>query len=356
MSVPFSEDEFHVADRIRECWRLWNLGLPFSRPIGYRNGKVWYAEHFSDERMEIDPVHLMSFFVDLFRLKKMDVFGRYEVKITEDNGAPCLRLVPIKKWVDNVTSFDSHLLELAKQALILTVIEDEETLNDMDFQWLCKHIENLEIRIRKPNGDGFFEGPCSIEFIVENEEKVTAILSINNEKYRISAGIHGNIFFTKIDSDSIPILSFPATCSLKRNSPEWSRIITNWGPRLFPADSGQGEIQKNILLTLEAELDYEQKYCVQYEAEDEFKPPSGWIRIHPNPQTKINAYTFWDLGIDAGDMIVAINQSNDVKAWSDTDKWLMINIDESDPFRLRIRSLQDRKIIVPSKVLPPVCQ
>lgn len=141
MGLSFSEDEFHFAERIRECWRLWNLGLPFARPIGYRNGKVWYAEKYSDERLEIDPVHLMSFLVDLYRLRIMDVIGRYEVKITEDCGSPCLRLVPIEKWVDNVTSLESHLIELAKQTLraraelLLRIIELQALRDDWNDQF-----------------------------------------------------------------------------------------------------------------------------------------------------------------------------------------------------------------------------
>lgn len=80
MNIAMLEDNFHLADRMRECWRLWNLGFPVARPAGYRNGQVWYSECFTNDRMEIDTVQVFSFLIDLYRLQKMEIIGRYKGK------------------------------------------------------------------------------------------------------------------------------------------------------------------------------------------------------------------------------------------------------------------------------------
>ena len=351
------EDEFYFAERIRECWRLWNQGFPCVRPIGYRKGKVWYSESLTDEKTDIDPVHVFSFLVDLFRLGEMGIVGRYEVRVTEDQRTPFLRLVPADISTSWDTNLKHHLIDLASQTLAISKIgynldhdldfESPSLDNFYDFNWIVGYLKGLEIRAKIPGGEEYFDGSCFIEIHETDEGRITVVLNIENRRYRILSGIHGNIYIRQVDPGTSPLLTFPARCTSYSSSPEWSKALTRWGQNLFSAESEQGEIQKNILLTLEAEIENEQKYCVQYTIENEFKPQGGWIRIHPS-RARINAHTYWDMGVDSGDMYIALNQSSDVREWSDDDKWLMVNIDDSDPFKLMVRPLKEGQRRSPS--------
>jgi hypothetical protein len=241
----------------------------------------------------------------------------------------------------------SHIIDLAIQALDLSCIEFDKCRPNIDLSGICQSIEDLKIKLKKPKIEDYFEGPCQILVTETDEENATLVLDIDNEKYRISSGVHGNLYAKPIETNLAYLLSFQGQCTPHADTFEWSNIIKQWGQKLFRAESEKGGIQKSLLLTLESEIENVQKYCIEYTTED-FEQSNGWIQIHPKTGITINAYTFWDIGFDSGDMNIALNQSNDVREWSQEDTWQMIAIDSSDPFKIKIRPTRANKRRIPS--------
>ncbi len=273
--------------------------------------------------------------------------GKYEVKITH-NEPLRLQLVPSNKQSIKFNS-KSHLLELAIDSLAKSCSRYDESLLFTDFTWVCKSLDGLELRIKNPESGEYFEGICELLITECNLEKVSIVLEIDDKKYQLLSGIHRNLFARPIHSHDGVLLSFKAECTMESCSDEWATSLNRWGDNLYPTDSRKGSIQQNILLTVEAEVENEQKNCIEYTIENDFSPKGDWINLQPKTGNNVNAYSYWEKGIESGEMHIALNQSNNILDWSDADKWQMIDIDESNPYRLKIRAQKGSKRKQPSK-------
>ena len=178
MLITSSETEYQYAERMRECWRLWNLGFPFVRPIGYQNGTLWHAETIADEYLDIDPVKIFSLIVDLYRLRDIKLVSNYYLQTCEGEDTTDLRVVPVSNQQHQMKNLQSHLLGLAVSALKLSdTYLDETSIND--FESACTSLEGLELRVKDEDKD-YFENTGKIHVTECNPEKVSLVLEIDD--------------------------------------------------------------------------------------------------------------------------------------------------------------------------------
>lgn len=337
------ETPYQFAERIREAWKLWNLGFPVTRPVSYDSDKVNNSFELADSEAPLDPLLLVSFLVDLLRIHQLGFGLSYEVRREVKRGEELLCLAPLDRGSASQESTDKELLLLAKESVKVSRIEvSGSTQKKKTIQGILGSIPSIGLRVKDPETKEYLEGNLRVEFGNNTLESFDASLVQGRNRWMIKPGIHGNIRLDSLSHEFHPIASLKVKCTPTRPSHDWAKMLLIWSRKRFPSSSPLGRKQRDYLLSLESEIRRAQSWCSRYEIEPDFKEEGGWIRILPDSDKSSNAFEYWDAGIESGSMLVALNRDSDVLAWRGDDEWQMEKIDESEPFRLKIRRIPGR--------------
>ena len=341
--IKQEETPYQFAERIREAWRLWNLGFPVTRPSSFDSERVEISYNQSKSKDPLDPLHLISFLVDLLRIKKLSFGLRYEVQREVKEGDGMLCLVPLDRALVPQETRAKELLRLAKESVIVSGIDVSGSVQKKrSIQGILNSVPPLDFRIKNPETKNYLEGDLRVEFGNITAESVDASLVQGSNRWMIRSGVHGNMWLANLDGEFDSVASVKVRCSPVPPRHDWAKTLLFWGRRRFLGSTPFGKKQRDYLLCLESEIRFEQSWCSRYEIEPDFEDEGGWIRLLPDSKISHNAFDYWEAGIESGSMNVALNRESDVIAWKEDDEWQMEKIDQSDPFRLRIRRIPGR--------------
>jgi len=350
------------AIRARSCWGLWNDGYPITRVFDHFPSDEEYTillDHshnyiLTEELFKVNPqfggfqpTELATFLIDLLRLEKAGISGRFGVSYSQFNysfeqkkyNGTRFILIPDLTDIKKGSIQQTDVLSIAKIAAKFCLPNQAKSFSR------CKSIETILSRIdglvfRKDNntqGNG--------KLIVNlDEENHSMWIEYNRDKFRITANKHGFWMPSKTpDSDAhgveIPIQISPYPDPYLVNP--WIERALCWQgkTKIWNAGSYDDTI-RNFVGTLAAEFRHAENSCYRYELEEhDIKKGIATIRIERRDGNG-NAHDLWEAAIRNREMDVALNSSERVFQWEDSDIWKLEKIYENDPFLLTVKSLQ----------------
>lgn len=353
------------AIRARECWGLWNDGYPVSRIVEhfpsnddyyfvFRSVDVDECFKVSDNNEEIlnkfkrsrkskNTAHLARFLVDLLRLEKKGILGRYDL-------SPNLVLIPNLSDIRSGTVEKTDVLEIAKLAAkIYSVTTQKSPLKSFSrYQSIENILSTLDgLEFRKDNVE---EGKGKL--IVNIDESPHRMwIKYNRCCYRLSANPYGYFVPGKFDDKNangieIPIQVTPYPDKIAVNL--WVQRALYWQGNLR-----KSETARNFIGTMAAESHHAENSVYKYELVNQnIKKQIATVRIERRDGNG-NAHDLWEAALSNREMDVALNSSREVFSWNDSDIWKLENIHEKNPYLLTIKSSRKNTKLSNSGYLKP---
>ncbi len=344
------------------CWGLWNDGYPIARVLEHFPSDKEYSlildhngsNHMLTEQFVKDydgggfePTVLATFLIDLLRLEKTGISGRFGVSYSQFNysfeqmkySGTRFILVPDLSDIQEDSIERTDVLSLAKIAAKFCLPNQARSFSR------CKSIEAILSRIdglvfRKDN-ETQGEGKLIVNL---TEERHSMWIEYNRECFRITANPHGYWMPSRTpDPDAlgieIPIQISPYPDPNLVN-PWIERALCWQGKTKIWNAGGNDETIRNLVGTLAAEFRHAENSCFKYELENhDVKKGIATIRIERR-DGNANAHDLWELAVRNREMDVALNSSESVFEWKDDDIWKLEKIHEKDPFLLTVKSSQ----------------
>ncbi len=344
------------------CWGLWNDGYPIARVLEHFPSDKEYSlilDHNGSNQMlteqfvkdydggGFEPTVLATFLIDLLRLEKTGISGRFGVSYSQFNysfeqmkySGTRFILVPDLSDIQEDSIERTDVLSLAKIAAKFCLPNQARSFSR------CKSIEAILSRIdglvfRKDN-ETQGEGKLIVNL---TEERHSMWIEYNRECFRITANPHGYWMPSRTpDPDAlgieIPIQISPYPDPNLVN-PWIERALCWQGKTKIWNAGGNDETIRNLVGTLAAEFRHAENSCFKYELENhDVKKGIATIRIERR-DGNANAHDLWELAVRNREMDVALNSSESVFEWKDDDIWKLEKIHEKDPFLLTVKSSQ----------------
>ena len=360
--ISLSTMHHMCAIRARMCWGLWNDGYPIARVLEHFPSDKEYSlildhngsNHMLTEQFVKDydgggfePTVLATFLIDLLRLEKTGISGRFGVSYSQFNysfeqmkySGTRFILVPDLSDIQEDSIERTDVLSLAKIAAKFCLPNQARSFSR------CKSIEAILSRIdglvfRKDN-ETQGEGKLIVNL---TEERHSMWIEYNRECFRITANPHGYWMPSRTpDPDAlgieIPIQISPYPDPNLVN-PWIERALCWQGKTKIWNAGGNDETIRNLVGTLAAEFRHAENSCFKYELENhDVKKGIATIRIERR-DGNANAHDLWELAVRNREMDVALNSSESVFEWKDDDIWKLEKIHEKDPFLLTVKSSQ----------------
>ena len=351
------------AIRARMCWGLWNDGYPIARVVDHFPSDEEYTillnhsdNHILTEELfkvnpqvgGFQPTELATFLIDLLRLEKAGISGRFGVSYSQFNysfeqmkySGIGFILVPDLSDIQEDSIERTDVLSIAKIAAKFCLPDQARSFSG------CKSIEAILSRIdglvfRKDNntqGNG--------KLIVNlDEENHSMWIEYNRDKFRITANTHGYWMPSKTPDSNAHGIEIPIQISPYPDpnlvNPWIERALCWQGKtKIWNDDSSDGTI-RNLIGTLAAEFRHAENSCYKYEVESNYDLKKGIATIRIERRDgNANAHDLWEAAVRNREMDVALNSSERVFEWKDGDIWKLEKIHEKDPFLLTVKSSQ----------------
>ena len=350
------------AIRARMCWGLWNEGYPIARVLDhYPSGEEYTVilDHDSHARIikkdfarirltEFDyprPTELATFLIDLLRLEKTGLIGRFSISYSQYDfsferdkymGTRYV-LIPDLSDIQEDSVELTDLLSLAKIAAKICLPNQVNSFSR------CKSIGEIlsliaGLTFRKDNTTGV--GKLIINL---DEENHSMWVGYNGERFRIRPNQHGYFIPSKKPDPKAHGIEIPIQISPYPNpnlvNPWIERALCWQGKtKIWNEGSSDGTI-RNLVGTLAAEFRHAENSCYKYEVESNYDLKKGIATIRIERRDgNANAHDLWEAAVRNREMDVALNSSERVFEWKDGDIWKLEKIHEKDPFLLTIKS------------------
>ena len=349
------------AIRARVCWGLWNDGYPIARVVEHFPSDEDYTiviDHDSADILtedlfkqnptllaSMEPTQLATFLIDLLRIEKSGITGCFGISYSQFDfsfekmryGGPRFILIPDLSDIQDDSVEPTDVLSLAKIAAKFCLPKQAKSFSR------CKSIEAILSRIdglvfrkdRETQGDG--------KLIVNlTEENHSMWIEYNREKFRITANPHGFWMPSKKPDPEahgfeIPIEISPYPKPHLVNP--WIERALSWQGKTKIWNSGRyDDAIRNLVGTLASEFRHAENSGYKYELDNQdIKKRIATIRIERRDGSA-NAHDLWEAAVRNREMDVALNSSESVFVWKDSDIWKLEKIHEKDPFLLTIKS------------------
>lgn len=350
------------ATRARACWGLWNDGYPIARVmehfptdkqytivLDHSHHNYMLTEQFFKDYPQnngiVEPTVLATFLIDLLRLEKSGISGRFGISYSQFNysfeqmkfNGTRFILVPDLSDIQEASIRRTDVLSLAKIAAKFCLPDQARSLSG------CKSIEAILSRIdglvfRKDN-ETQGEGKLIVNL---TEERHSMWIEYNREKFRITANAHGFWMPSKTPDPNalgieIPIQITPYPDSNLVNP--WIERAICWQGKTKIWNAGRHDATiRNLVGTLAAEFRHAENSCYKYGLDNhDINKGIATIRIERR-DGNANAHDLWESAVRNREMDVALNSSERVFEWKDGDIWKLEKIHEKDPFLLTIKS------------------
>ena len=352
------------AIRARMCWSLWNEGYPITRVVEHFPSDDEYAiviehnpqDHLLTEDLFKDnprppglgqPTELAIFLIDLLRLEKAGISGRFGISYSESNYSFGQRkysgtqfiLVPDLSDIQEDLVEQTDLLSLAKISAKFCLPNQSRSFSG------CKSIEAILSRIeglvfRK---DKVTQGAGKL-IVNLDEENHSMWVEYNSERFRITANQHGFWMASRKPDPNAHGIEIPIQISPYPNPNlvnPWIERALCWQGKTKIWNAGRyDDTIRNLVGTLAAEFRHAENSCYKYDLEDhDIKKGIAVIRIKRR-DGNANAHDLWEAAVRNREMDVALNLSGRVFDWKSGDIWKLEEIHEKDPFLLTIKSSQ----------------
>ena len=374
--VPTAVLHHMCANRARECWSLWNQGYPIA-PIRFHvpfknehismggRGDSQAPDDYSiaalfDEncvlspgeskradqlhsRASISATELAIFLIDLLRLEKEGVNGRFSISVIQrkisfdekrEYAANRLILVPDLSDISETGSVErTEILPLARLAARLHKPSSWRSWSRISsVESILSRIDEIEFRRdKKTEGSGRL-------FVDIEEDQHKIWLESEGTCSRLWGGVHGSIH-QGASGGSYRGIEIPVKISPYFDREPWVESILCWeGKDIAWLQGKQTKIVRDFAGTLCAEMRHAQNSGFSYILDDyDQKRRTATLRLESRGGSR-NAEDLWEEAVRDKDMTVAVNGSDDVFEWDEEDLWDMTGTSEKDPFLLSIRS------------------
>lgn len=353
------------AIRARKCWSLWNEGYPIARvmehfPSGEEYSILLDQEYpfvltVNDDLTEMGDLssvapkttELATFLIDLLRLKKARLSGRFGVSVSildygfeleqRQNSGLGFILIPDLSDIHDDSIELTDVLSLAKiVAKICLPAQAKSFTVCSSIEAILSQLEGLVFRKDKTT-----HGPGKL--IVNLSESPHSLwLEHEAKRYRISVNPHGFWMPSKkpdLDAQGvevpIQISPFPEANLVN----PWIERALRWQGKTKIWNAGRYDhTVRNLVGTLAAEFRHAENSCYAYELKHhDIKKKTAVIRIERR-DGNANAHDLWEAAVRNREMEVALNSSEHVFDWEQNDLWKVEDIHEDDPFLLTIKS------------------
>jgi len=350
------------AIRARMCWSLWNEGYPITRVVEHFPSDDEYAiviDHNPQYHLLTEdlfkynprplglgqPTELAIFLIDLLRLEKAGISGRFGISYSGFNysfeqmkySGTQFILVPDLSDIQEDLVEQTDLLSLAKISAKFCLPNQSRSFSG------CKSIEAILSRIeglvfRK---DKVTQGAGKL-IVNLDEENHSMWVEYNSERFRITANQHGFWMASRKPDPNAHGIEIPIQISPYPDPNlvnPWIERALCWQGKTKIWNAGRyDDTIRNLVGTLAAEFRHAENSCYKYDLEDyDIKKGIAVIRIKRR-DGNANAYDLWEAAVRNREMDVALNSSERVFDWKSGDIWKLEKIHEKDPFLLTIKS------------------
>ena len=362
--VSLSTLHHMCAIRARMCWRLWNEGYPIARVVEHFRSDDEYTividhnpqNHLLTEDLFKDnprmhglgqPTELAIFLIDMLRLEKAGVSGRFGISYSGFNysfeqmkySGTQFILVPDLSDIQEDLVEKTDFLSLAKFTAKFCLPNQSRSFSR------CKSIESILSQIeglvfRK---DKVTQGAGKLIVDID-EENHSMWVEYNRERFRITANQHGFWMPSQTPDANAHGIEIPIQISLYPGPNlvnPWIERALCWQGKTKIWNAGRyDDTIRNLVGTLAAEFRHAENSCYKYELENhDIKKGNAVIRIKRR-DGNANAHDLWETAVRNREMDIALNSSESVFEWKDGDIWKLERIHEKDPFLLTIKSSQ----------------
>jgi len=358
-------EELHhkCAMKARLCWSLWNQGYPFARIIEHKPDGENYALTLdikeacvidTSNKMRHQPnisrTELATFLVDLIRLRKVNMHGKFQLAAVETNYSfSRMRytgrrfvLLPVLEDIQNHQAQPTDLLHLAKIASTITLPSKARTfVHCTSIKSILQNIGELSLRKDK-NTSGSARLVINID-----DNPATMYLEIGKDIHAITANPHGFLMYSppirkEVNGGiSVPIKLKPFPESGEVNP--WIERFLCWQgiPKIWK-NGIQNIGTRNTIGTLAAELRFAENACYEYKIEEhDIETGVATVRIERRDGNG-NAHDLWEVAVRNREMNVALNTDKSVFNWSQDDEWVLEKIHDKDPYLLTVRAIRGK--------------
>ena len=345
------------AVKARMCWKLWNDGFPFLRVLDHNpiDSKQYFIDFEKPinqlkkgDKHKITKPALAVFLIDLLRLKKMKLRGRYNIHVEDYNFSFENRIFEGKRLllVPNLMDIEKHeseiidILSLAKLAwgCSSAINRDRRTIETM-LKFLMPNFPLHKSRIDFTKQSLFIDTEDNRMYLKRPERG-------KNKLLRLKANHKGFWFYSEgndeINLDEMIEIKVLPNSTSGGNFTTSGLIWYHWAlvfqkqPKSW--DRGRvNPISKNLIGTIAAEFKHAQEKCYKYELINiDKKSKSFTLRIERKDGNG-NAFDLWDDCIRDKDMSIAINSKSNVFEWTEKDIFHLHKTHEKDPFLVSVR-------------------
>ncbi|MDC0340705.1 AAA domain-containing protein [Candidatus Poseidoniaceae archaeon] len=344
------------------CWGLWNEGYPIARVLDhYPSGEEYTVilDHDSHARIikkdfarirltEFDyprPTELATFLIDLLRLEKTGLIGRFSISYSQyDFSFERDKYIGIRYvLIPDLSDIQEDSVELTDLLSLAKIAAKICLPNQVNSFSRCKSIGEIlsliaGLTFRKDNTTG--AGKLIINL---DEENHSMWVGYNSERFRIRANQHGYFIPSKKPDPKAHGIEIPIQISPYPDpnlvNPWIERALCWQGKtKIWNEGSSDGTI-RNLVGTLAAEFRHAENSCYKYEVESNYDLKKGIATIRIERRDgNANAHDLWEAAVRNREMDVALNSSERVFEWKDGDIWKLEKIHEKDPFLLTIKS------------------
>lgn len=352
----------------RSAWNLWNDGFPVLRIVNHGpHSERGYSFTFQQSPQRVflsskdsgtttdasnhpTPSELLPFLVDLLRLEKKGIAGKYGLACMDYHYDFERKYFGSKFWM--IPLFDhqgeamfepTDLLDIAKTAACLAMPEKRRSLlRCQSIKAIIARIPPLPFRV---DSSTMSTGTLLIN---TSEDPINIWLSHEGTTRRVTANAHGRWLISRTPEDhasgieiNLDITPYPEPRDvnpLLEFGLKWQKKARIW------FDGEKKMTVRNLLATLGAEELHAQNSAFNYEiVEQDLKKKMATVRLERR-DGEGNAHDLWELALQNKEMDVALNSQHSVFDWAHGDVWSMEAVDEQDPYILKIRSADERKI------------
>ena len=345
------------AVKARMCWKLWNDGFPFLRVLDHNpiDSKQYFIDFEKPinqlkkgDKHKITKPALAVFLIDLLRLKKMKLRGRYNIHVEDYNFSFENRIFEGKRLllVPNLMDIEKHeseiidILSLAKLAwgCSSAINRDRRTIETM-LKFLMPNFPLHKSRIDFAKQSLFIDTEDNRMYLKRPERG-------KNKLLRLKANHKGFWFYSEgndeINLDEMIEIKVLPNSTSGGNFTTSGLIWYHWALvfQKQPKSWHRGRvnpISKNLIGTIAAEFKHAQEKCYKYELINiDKKSKSFTLRIERKDGNG-NAFDLWDDCIRDKDMSIAINSKSNVFEWTEKDIFHLHKTHEKDPFLVSVR-------------------